>query len=85
MGFAGVLKDLGLPRSEFFTALVTFNIGVEGGQLTVIATALLALGWWRRQAMVPVSVTIALIGAYWTISRAIASAITAVSLPQLPH
>jgi hypothetical protein len=71
MGFAGVLKDLGLPRSEFFTALVTFNLGVEGGQLAVIATALLALGWWRRQAMIPVSVTIALVGAYWTITRAL--------------
>ena len=31
MGFAGALKDLGLPRSEFLTALLTFNIGVETG------------------------------------------------------
>ena len=31
MGFAGALRDLGLPRSEFLTALVTFNLGVEGG------------------------------------------------------
>jgi len=33
MGFAGVLRGLGLPRSEFLTALLTFNLGVEGGQL----------------------------------------------------
>jgi hypothetical protein len=71
MGFAGVLKDLGLPRSEFVTALVTFNLGVEGGQLAVIATALVALGWWRRHAVIPASVTIAAVGAYWTITRAI--------------
>ena len=29
MGFAGALKELGLPRSEFVTALVTFNVGVD--------------------------------------------------------
>ena len=39
MGFAGVLRDLGLPRPAFLTALVTFNVGVEAGQLTVIAIA----------------------------------------------
>lgn len=33
MGFAGVWRDLGLPRSAFLTALVTFNVGVEAGQL----------------------------------------------------
>ena len=36
MGFAGVLSELGLPRSEFLPALVSFNVGVELGQLTVI-------------------------------------------------
>jgi hypothetical protein len=74
MGFAGVLRELGLPRSEFLTALVTFNLGVEAGQLAVIAmataTALLALGWfarWRR----PASLLIAAVGAYWTVVRLI--------------
>src|SRR5215472_2158076 len=47
MGFAGVLRDLGLPRGEFLAALVTFNAGVEGGQLTVIAIAFAAFAWWR--------------------------------------
>ena len=42
LGFAGVLRELGLPRDEFLTALLTFNLGVEGGQLTVIALAMLA-------------------------------------------
>jgi len=79
MGFAGVLKDLGLPRSEFLTALVTFNVGVEAGQLTVIAMALVAVGWWRRSEatryrrwiVVPASLLIAAVGAYWTVIRAI--------------
>jgi hydrogenase/urease accessory protein HupE len=71
MGFAGVLKDLGLPRSEFLTALVTFNLGVEGGQLAVIAVAFLAIRRWRRWAVMPASATIALVGVYWTITRAL--------------
>jgi hypothetical protein len=79
MGFAGVLSELGLPRSEFFTALVTFNLGVEAGQLAVIALAFLAVGWWRRTeagryrrwVVVPASVLIALCGVWWTITRAL--------------
>jgi hydrogenase/urease accessory protein HupE len=79
MGFAGVLGELGLPRSEFFTALVTFNLGVEAGQLAVIALALLAVGWWRRGeagryrrwVVVPASVLIAICGAWWTVTRAL--------------
>ena len=79
LGFAGVLSELGLPRSEFFTALVTFNLGVEAGQLAVIALAFLAVGWWRRTeagryrrwVVVPASVLIAACGAWWTITRAL--------------
>lgn len=76
MGFAGALKELGLPPSEFLTALVTFNIGVEAGQLAVIAAAFLLVGWhcshrdwYRRRVVVPVSVMIAATAAYWTVAR----------------
>jgi hypothetical protein len=75
LGFAGVLGELGLPRDEFMTALVTFNLGVECGQLTVIGLAALAVGWFRQQnwyrwAIVqPISAAIALIGLYWTVER----------------
>jgi hypothetical protein len=75
LGFAGVLQDLGLPREEFLTALVTFNLGVEGGQLTIIAAALAATApvvrreWYRRRVVVPASLVIAAIGLYWTITR----------------
>lgn len=77
MGFAGVLKDLGLPRSEFLTALLTFNLGVEGGQLTVIALAFVCVIWYRqrswyhRRIVVPASMLIATIGLYWTVARAL--------------
>jgi hydrogenase/urease accessory protein HupE len=75
MGFAGVLRELGLPRSERVTALLSFNIGVEGGQLTVIAGMFLAVGWLRdrewyhRRVVVPISVAIAAVGLYWTVTR----------------
>ena len=77
MGFAGVLRDLGLPRSEFLTALVTFNVGVEAGQLSVIALAFAAVVYWRsnrlayqRLVVQPASAAIALTGVYWTLERA---------------
>jgi hydrogenase/urease accessory protein HupE len=76
MGFAGALRELALPRSEFLTALLTFNIGVEAGQLTVIAAALLLVGWqcsnrvwYRSRIVVPVSALIACRAVYWTIEQ----------------
>jgi hydrogenase/urease accessory protein HupE len=76
MGFAGVLRDLGLPPSQFLTALITFNGGVEAGQLTVIALAFAAVACWhsnrttyRRFVVQPASLLIALIGLYWTVQR----------------
>jgi hydrogenase/urease accessory protein HupE len=75
LGFAGVLRELGLPRAEFLTALLTFNAGVELGQLTIIAGAWLLVGafmqrpWYRKAIVVPASCGIALIGLYWTVSR----------------
>ena len=78
LGFAGVLRELGLPRSEFVTALVTFNLGVEGGQLTVIAVAaliawpLMRRDWYRARVVIPASIAIAAIGLYWTVIRLVA-------------
>ncbi len=76
MGFAGALRDLALPRSEFLTALAAFNVGVEGGQLAVIGFAFLAVGWhcahrtwYRSRIVIPASVLIACTAAYWTVER----------------
>jgi hypothetical protein len=80
LGFAGVLRELGLPRHEFVTALLAFNLGVEGGQLTIIAAAMLAAApfikkdWYRQRVVMPVSLLIAAIGLYWTITRLFQSA-----------
>ena len=76
MGFAGVLTELGLPESEFVTALVSFNIGVEFGQLAVITLAWLTVHRimrdeqrYRRWVVIPGSLGIALMGLYWTVER----------------
>jgi hypothetical protein len=75
LGFAGVLRELGLPRNEFVTGLVTFNLGVEGGQLTVILLASIAVapfvkrGWYRQRVVIPASLVIAAVAVYWTIVR----------------
>jgi hypothetical protein len=43
LGFASVLGDFGLPENQFIPALIGFNVGVEVGQLTVIALAAILL------------------------------------------
>jgi hypothetical protein len=75
LGFAGVLAELGLPRSELLSALISFNLGVEGGQLAVIGLAFLAVGlfrnrtWYRPAIVIPASCLIAAVGLYWSIQR----------------
>ena len=76
LGFAGVLGELGLPRDERLLALVTFNAGIELGQLAVIAAAAGSFGWfrskpwYRRRLAVPVSAIIAVVGVTWAVERA---------------
>lgn len=76
MGFAGALQDVGLPRAEFLSALLGFNLGVEAGQLAVIAAAFLLVGrtfshraWYRRRIVIPASAVIACMAVYWTVER----------------
>ncbi len=78
MGFAGVLAQLGLPRSEFLPALLSFNAGVELGQLAVISIAFLLIGlpfrnkpWYRRRIVIPGSIAIAAVGLFWFVQRLI--------------
>ena len=76
LGFASMLADFGMPDDAFFTALISFNLGVEGGQLAVVALAFLAVGLWfgkkpyyRQRIVVPGSLLIAAVGLYWTWER----------------
>jgi hydrogenase/urease accessory protein HupE len=47
-GFAGALAEIGLPQGEVPVALLTFNLGVEAGQLIIVAVAMLVLWALRR-------------------------------------
>ena len=76
MGFASVLSDFGMPADAFLTALFSFNVGVELGQVTVILLAFLAVGlwfrnksWYRKVIVIPLSLAIAITGLYWTWDR----------------
>ena len=75
LGFAGILTEIGLPRSDFILGLITFNVGVELGQLSVIAIAFLAVGWFARSenyrgwVTIPASLAISAMGAWWFVER----------------
>ena len=76
MGFAGALSQLGMPQYAFATALISFNIGVELGQLTIILLLYFLLAkpfahriWYRKAIIIPISICIALTASYWTIER----------------
>ncbi len=76
LGFAGILQELGLPSDQYVTALVGFNVGVELGQLAVVALAFFATtywfgnrGWYRARIVQPASLLIAAAGLFWTIER----------------
>ncbi|MCK4703857.1 MAG: HupE/UreJ family protein [Gammaproteobacteria bacterium] len=76
LGFAGVLADFGMPDDDFAIALISFNVGVELAQLSVIAVAFAAVGfwfchkhWYRKMVIIPGSVLISITGLLWTIQR----------------
>lgn len=76
MGFAGALGQLGLPKNSYLISLIMFNVGVELGQLTVILTAYFMLAryfgdkpYYRKYTVIPLSIIIAMVAAYWTVQR----------------
>lgn len=76
LGFASVLKDFGLGADNFVAKLIGFNVGVEVGQLAVIAAAFLTFAimfgrydWYHRRIGAPVSIAIAVIAAFWVLER----------------
>ena len=75
LGFAGALSRLDLPDTSLLVSLVGFNVGVEAGQLLVIGIAFGLTLWvrgseqYRKFVVLPASVSIAVMGAYWMIQR----------------
>ena len=77
-GFAGALAEIGLPQDDVPLALLTFNLGVEIGQLVIVAVALLIL-WlirkyrdsWMQPTKTATAYAIGIIATYWFIERMI--------------
>lgn len=76
LGFASILTEFGLPSDLYLAALLWFNFGVEFGQVTLLIAAYLAITIWfsdphvyRRSIVIPGSLLIGGLGAYWTAER----------------
>lgn len=76
LGFAGALSDLGLPANHYLLSLLMFNLGVELGQLTIIGLFYILIARWaadkpyyRKRIIIPLSILIAIVAAYWTVIR----------------
>jgi hypothetical protein len=75
MGFASALRELKLPQGDFLLSLVSFNLGIEFGQLVVVAMAMLLTWrfrnrlWYRKRIVVPLSLAIAAVALVWTVQR----------------
>lgn len=78
-GFAGALAEIGLPEGDVPLALLTFNVGVEIGQLVIVAVALAVLhglrqfrSQWLHPVRTAMSYGIGIIATYWFIERVVA-------------
>ncbi len=76
MGFASALNEIGIPRDAFFSSLLSFNVGVELGQISVILLCYAAFGrwfsekeWYKSKIVVPMSIAIAVTAIFWTVQR----------------
>ncbi len=78
-GFAGALAEIGLPQDDVPMALLTFNLGVEIGQLFIVAIAFATLALirrvqlsWLQPIKTATSYAIGIIATYWFIERMVA-------------
>jgi hypothetical protein len=74
-GFASVLRELHLPRSGLAAALVTFNLGVEVGQVCIVALAVPLLAalrrtrWFEPLGVRLCSLAVGCLGVTWLVQR----------------
>ena len=75
LGFAAVLSHYGLPQDNFLSLLLSFNIGVELGQLSVLILAFILVKlifkkeWKSEKIRIPASILIGFVGLFWFIER----------------
>ena len=71
LGFATLLTEYGLPKDNFISLLLAFNLGVEFGQLAVLLAAFILVRLifiktdYKNQLKIPASILIGLVGLYW--------------------
>lgn len=75
-GFAGALKETGLPQTDVPVALLTFNLGVEAGQLLFVASVWFAFAAVRRLTTLPAAPArlvaaylIGIVSMFWFVER----------------
>ena len=77
LGFATLLTEYGLPKDNFISLLLAFNLGVEFGQLAVLLTAFILVRLifiktdYKNQLKIPASILIGLTGLYWFVESII--------------
>lgn len=76
MGFADALSKLGLPENKLLISLISFNVGVELGQIAVVTIAYFTIGfwfykkeWYRQRITIPFSIVISLYAFYLFVTR----------------
>ena len=76
LGFASVLNDFGMPDDDFIKALISFNVGVEIGQLSIVLMMTFFVSIWikndkiyRNLIVIPASSAIAIMALVWTWER----------------
>lgn len=76
MGFASALSEVGIPRNNFVASILSFNVGVEIGQIIVILLVfglfIIPLGklpGFKKKFVYPLSIIIAVIASFWTVER----------------
>ncbi len=76
LGFASALSELQMPTIDFAKALISFNVGVEVGQLCIILSMYCTLtiflekyNWYKKVILIPSNVIIGCVAMYWTITR----------------
>lgn len=78
LGFAGLLKEIQIPPDKFVTSLLSFNIGIELGQLIIVALALPFIYLLRHKSWYPIAVKVAAgiiagIALFWMFQRLFAA------------
>ena len=80
LAFAHTFREHAMSEANGLTALFSFNLGVELGQLAVVGIALTLFSafwqriWYRARIAMPASIAIALMGLYWATERIFATA-----------